>query len=140
MSEPLTPRRIGRAIWFCRLFHAASPWKHTPFDMDAMEALIARLGESEEGYVDVREDGLILGTLHRLPWSPETVLGVELVWWSEGRGAGRSLREGFEAWAKEKGAQWIQASALCDANEPRVRALYDRAGYEAAEIAFRKRL
>lgn len=131
---------LARAVEFCRRFHAASPWAETPFDTDAMAALIESLDKSETGYVDLREDGVILGTLHALPWSPATLVGVELAWWSQGRGTGRALREGFEAWTRDQGAKWIQASALADHNEPRVRALYDRAGYEAAEIAFRKRL
>lgn len=130
---------LARAMGFARRFHAASPWREVAFDEEAVAALLARLAGGE-GYLDVRAGGMIGGTLSPLYFSPGEAVAIELFWWSQERGEGRALREGFEAWARAQGARWLQASALCDANEPRVRRLYSEAGYEPAELAFRKRL
>ena len=130
------PRRIPLALEFAQSFHAYSPWSEVPFDAAACALGLARLDST--GHLDVREGGMIGGMIVPCLFNPAIKMAAELFWWSEDASLGRALREGFEAWARDQGALYVMCSALADEHEPAVRRLYGRAGYEAAEIAFRK--
>lgn len=135
--DPATEANILR---FGRSFHALSPWRHEAFDPEAVLAFLASLDANENGYFRCTEFGTVGGILTPLWFAPTTLIGTELFWYSEAKGEGRKLREDFEAWAKDHGAKWVQFSALADANEETVRRNMARAGYDSAELPFRKRV
>lgn len=129
-----------RAIEFGRKFHALSPWRHERFDPEASIAFVHRIQENPDGFYECSKAGFIGGVLTPLWFAPETLLAVELFWFSEQKGEGARLRQVFEQWAERRGAKHIQFSALADQHEPALRRIMARSGYDAVEIGFRKTL
>lgn len=128
---------IPQIVAWGKDFHAYGPWRHVPFDAEALTAFIA--GVIEKGVVFLSDTGMIGGVLSPVYFNPAYVLAVEFFWWAP-KGGGTPLREAFEAWAKEEGAHEVQFAALADDNRERVERIYARAGYSPREIAFSKRL
>jgi len=123
-----------------RRFHAMSPWRHTPYDADAVSAFLVELANNPDGYLVCTEHGLIGGVLSPLWFAPSVTVAVELFWYSESKGEGQKLRDGFEAWAKERGAGYTQFSILSDKHEEDMRRAMMRQGYDAIEVGLRKAL
>lgn len=117
-------------------FHAYSPWKNDPLDPEAFRTFLGAL--IENGAVFLCGDSMILGALVPMWFNPALVIAFEVGWWAPD-GNGRKVREAFEAWAKENGAQGVQCAALADDNLERVGRIYGRAGYQKNEVAFLKR-
>lgn len=136
----LNQEKDERAIEFGRKFHALSPWRHERYDPEASRVFVHAMQENPDGYYLCTNDGFIGGVLTPMWFAPDTVLAVELFWYSEKTGEGQRLRNAFESWAKQRGAKYIQFSALADAHEPAVRRIMARSGYDAIEIGFRKTL
>lgn len=125
-------------LQFARKFHAAGPWGDVPLDEAALRTFFAALADA--GYLAVREGGFIGGVVQPLYFAPDTLVAVELFWWSDDPRTGAELREGFETWAREKGASFAGFSSLVNERETATRRLYRRAGFEPVEIAYRKGL
>jgi ribosomal protein S18 acetylase RimI-like enzyme len=64
------------------------------------------------------------------------VLAVEAN--AQGRGVGPALMDAIEQWAKGRGHAWVTLNVFH--GNTRARALYDRLGYEAETIHYRKTL
>lgn len=122
-------RELGAA------FHAYSPYRDFPLDLDAFERFAE--GMIEAGVVLLSDDGMLGGALTPLYFNPAILMGAELFWWA-GK-TGRQLREAFEAWARERGAAGVMFSGLSDEREPTIRKVFQRAGYQPGELAFFKR-
>lgn len=116
-------------------FHAYSPYRDILWDADGFRAFAGKLIEA--GAIFLSDDGMIGGCLVPLYFNPAVVMGAELFWWA-GK-TGRGLREAFEQWAREQGAQGVQFSGLTDQRSETIHKVFQRAGYQAAETAFFKR-
>jgi hypothetical protein len=117
-------------------FHAYSPWRDDPLDPEAFRVFLG--GVIDNGAVFLCGESMILGALVPLWFNPSVVIAFEVGWWAPD-GNGRKVREAFEAWAKENGANGVQCAALADDNLDRVERVYSRAGYQKNEVAFVKR-
>jgi hypothetical protein len=117
-------------------FHAYSPWREVPLDLDAVRNVA--LACIERGAIFVTEDGMCGGVVQPLYFSPQTTIGAEFFWWAPTQGG--ELRAAFEAWAREQGAYAVQFSALGDDRAAATARLYRMAGFEPAETVYLKRL
>jgi len=135
MIRRATVEDLDRVTELGAAFHAYSPYRDIPFSPQGFRGFCERLIEG--GAIFLSDDGMIGGCLVPLYFNPEVVMGAELFWWA-GR-TGKPLREAFEAWAVEEGAQGVQFSGLTDQREATIRKVFARAGYEPAETAFFKR-
>ena len=130
---------LPAAVVFARRFHAASVWcGRSELDPEATAGHFQALIENPNAYFHVTESGFIAGLVYDLPFAPATKIGEELYWYCEEKGAGKALREGFEAWARARGASFIQLSFQADERAPRIQALLERADYEPVTIVMRK--
>lgn len=118
-------------------FLAYSPHRWIPLDAEAFAAFATQLIEGA-GAIFLSEDGFIGGALAPCYFNPAYAFAAELFWFA--RKDGRALREAFETWAREAGADAVTCSGLADDHEKAIRRVYARAGYEPSEVAFMKRL
>lgn len=123
-----------------RRFHALGVWRHVPLDDEAVRGFLGALDARDDAYLGLAETGLVCGVLVPLWFAPGHTVAAELIWHAMKPGEGKALREGFEAWAREKGAAYVQFSAMADEHEPALRRLMARGGFEPVEIGFRKGL
>lgn len=119
------------------LFHAASPWRDVPYDLEAAEAFAA--GVVSVGAVFLSEGGMIGAVPSPLFFNPAVKVVAEMFWWAPD-GEGQALREALETWADDQGAAFTQFSALHDERAPRMEKMFRRLGYEPVEIGYRKAL
>lgn len=117
-------------------FLSASPYHDLGYDRPAFREFASRL-MAGPGAIFLSDDGMIGGLLNGLYFNPSVVFGVELFWWA--RSEGRALREAFEAWCRENGAQGMQSTGIANEREATIRKVYERAGYRAVEVGFMKR-
>jgi hypothetical protein len=133
-----SPDQIGRVVELGRRFHAASIWRDVPFDEADVRAMVEAM-LTGAGAVWLSPAGIV-GVVRSPLWFNTAVrVAVELFWYAED-GQGGALRDAAEAWARKEGLAYHQMSGLADAHEPALRRLLARAGYEAKEVAFMKRL
>lgn len=135
MIREATHADLPQIITLGAEFHAYSPYRDVPFDAEAFGEFCARLIDG--GVILLSDDGMLGGLLNPLYFNPSVVMGAELFWWA--RREGRQLREAFEAWAKDRGAQGVQFSGLADERQETIRKVFARAGYVPTEQAFFKR-
>lgn len=126
------------ALRLAEAFHAAGVWSHIPVDMLSVSESFERAAAQESGFLAFSKNAIILGVVTPLWFAPETLIGAELLWYSEKPGGGTKMREAFERWAFAQGAAAVQFSCMADNHEPALRRLFARAGFEPVEIAFRK--
>lgn len=126
---------LDRIIELGAAFHAYCPYSDIPLDREAFGEFALKLIAG--GVILLSDDGMIGGLLNPLYFNPSVVMGVELFWWA-GK-TGRELREAFEQWAKDRGAQGVQFTGLADEREATIRKVYTRAGFRACEVGFIKR-
>ena len=134
MIRKATPDDLPRVIELGRAFQAYSPYRNLPFDDEAFGEFCA--GVMEAGVIFLSEDGFLGGLLNPMYFNPSVIMAVELFWWAGS--TGRQLRQAFEEWAQENGAQGCQFTGLADEREPTIRKVFARAGYRACEVAFMK--
>jgi hypothetical protein len=130
-----TEADLDRIVELGAAFHGYSPYREIAFDPEGFREFAAKLVEG--GAVFLSDDGMIGGCLVPLYFNPAVVMGAELFWWA-GK-TGKALREAFEGWARDEGAQGVQFSGLTDQREETIRKVFARAGYTAGETAFFKR-
>lgn len=135
MIRRATADDLDRIVELGAAFHAYCPYRDIPLDPEGFRDFAGRLIEG--GAIFLSDDGMIGGLLVPLYFNPSVVMGAELFWWAGKTGKG--LREAFETWAKESGAQGVQFSGLTDQRAETIRKVFERAGYTAAETAFFKR-
>lgn len=136
---PLSADELETALHFAGHFHRKSVWAHVPLDLDRCAFLFDRLSESDDGYFEVTHAGGIGGAI-ATPWFSPVRTAHELFWYSHDPGEGKAMRDRFEGWAKSKGAEIIQFSAMANDREGALRRMMSRAGYDAFEVSFRKAL
>lgn len=127
---------VPRIVELGQRFHAYSVHRDIPLDVEAFEAFAASLVEG--GAVFLSEDGMCGGLVSPSYFNPAFRVAVELFWYAPT--GGQPLRQAFEAWALERGADAIQFTAMSDARLPAVTRLYRMAGYVPIETSFVKRL
>lgn len=135
MIRQATADDLDRIVELGSAFHAYCPYRDIEFSPEGFREFAGKLIDG--GAIFLSEDGMIGGLLVPLYFNPEVVMGAELFWWA-GK-TGKPLREAFEAWARDGGAQGVQFSGLTDQREETIRKVFARAGYQPAETAFFKR-
>lgn len=136
MIRAATLEDMPRVLELGAEFLAIGPYAWVPLDLAAFEAFAGQM--IEHGAIFLADDGIIGGCLYPFYFNPSVVMAAELFWYSPTNG--RALRTAFEDWAKEKGCVAITCSGLANEREATIRRLYGRAGYEATEVAFVKRI
>lgn len=136
--DQCTPTLPPHALRLAKAFHAGSVWAGATFDDEAVSGFLGGMLANENAYLHVTDTGIIGGLVMPMWFAPSLVLGVEMFWYSERSGEGPELRRGFEDWARSRGAEVLQFSAMANDREPALRRLYRAAGYEVCEIGFRK--
>ncbi len=134
---------VPRIVEMGQTFLAASPYRAFMEENPAQFAALAtQCIEDPEGVVFLAEMGemvvgMIVLVLFVHPLSAQRTAG-ELCWWVEpaARGAGLRLLTAAEAWALGHGAGHLQMVAPT----PQVAKIYERFGYQLAEIAYVKAL
>lgn len=128
-----TEADLPRILEFAKAFHGYSPWSRYPMDEAATETYARNIMAS--GVILISDKGMIGGLLHAVPFAPSVVAGVELFWWGDGQ-----LKKDFEVWARERGANAIQFSALADDRSDIMARLFRRDGYRPVETGYLKDL
>lgn len=129
-----------------RLFYDTLPYK----DIGFCERTICNWTDlmRERGVILVAEsDGTLVGMAGGL-FSPFIFndayrIGAELMWWvspeHRRNGVGRQLLAALEQFAYAHGCIRWSMIAVMDGSQERIGALYEQAGYQAAEITYTKR-
>jgi GNAT superfamily N-acetyltransferase len=127
-------------------FHAASPIaKIAPFDEDGMANTLRAMFEDDRSGVwlamrDEQPVGIAGALLYPLYFSPSNSVVQELFWWldpaARGCGAGKSLFQSVQNWAKDKGAAAVFMIALDDNRVSKTDKFYRRAGFEPLERTY----
>lgn len=117
-------------------FHAYSPWSIYPVDQAELRAFMG--GLTQRGVILLSDDGILGGFLNPLYFNPSILAGIELFWWA--RTGGADLRDAFEAWAIEQGAQGVAFSGLADSRAKAIERVFRRAGYTPVETSYYKRV
>ena len=110
------------------------------FVPERLENLFRQLGSSEATLLLVAEHGgqivgMIAFAVYPHPFSGE-IVGGEVFWWSERRGAGGALLEAAEMWARQRGAQILQMVAPTET----VGRIYQKRGYRLIESNWQRRV
>jgi hypothetical protein len=126
---------VTRIVALGAEFHAYSPWRDVPYDLEAVSQVAHNAVEN--GVVYLSETGMCGGIVSGLYFSPEFKIGLELFWWAPNDG--QALRAAYEDWCRERGASAVQFSALGDEHLPAVTRIYRRAGFDLGEAVFVKR-
>jgi GNAT superfamily N-acetyltransferase len=127
-----------------REFYAASRFLRT-FDLARFTAMWTGLLASGAGAIFVLDDGEIRGAIGGVAY-PDIYSGeltaTEFFWFvSEAhRGGGIRLYRAFERWAKAKGCARIRMVHLMDSMPEKLQTVYERLGFEAAEVHYSKDL
>ena len=132
---------MNKVMDYARRFFERSVWAdHVTLNEAGVAAALESLQGNPNAYLEINDAGAIGGMLSPLWFSPEVVIASELFWYSEQSGEGVKLRERFEAWAKDRGARYVQMSAMANEHEARIRRTLGEQGYSAKEIGFIKEL
>lgn len=134
-------RGLSKVMEFAARFFERSVWRdHVELNEEGVMAALTMLSSNPSAYFEMTDAGAIGGMLTPLWFSPDVLIASELFWYSEQLGEGAKLRERFEAWAKSKGARFIQFSAMANEHEERLRRTLATQGYHAKEIGFIKEI
>jgi len=129
-------------------FHAASPIaKIAPFDKAGMAATLRAMFQNDHSGVwlalrDGQPVGIAGALLYPLYFSPAHNVVQELFWWldpaARGCGAGKSLFQSVQNWAKDMGAAAVFMIALDDNRVSKTDKFYRRAGFKPLEHTYVK--
>lgn len=137
MIRPATLDDMPTILALGAEFLAASPHCWIPLDAAAFEGFAKNLIEGA-GAIFLSDDGFIGGVLAPCYFNPAYTFASELFWFA--RKEGQELRKAFEAWGRAAGVDAITCSGLADSHERAIRRIWSRAGYDATEVAFMKRI
>lgn len=130
---------ISTVVEWGRKFHAYSPWsKRVPINDADWEATVANLIASEDAAVYLSDGGFCGGLIFPMYFNSGFRIAQELFWFADHDGT--ELRQAFESWARDCGAQAIQMSCIADEREKAVRRLFRKAGYAATETSLMKEI
>jgi len=134
-------REVSQIMEFAKRFFENSVWRdHVKLSEDGVTAALSMLSTNPDAYFEMTDGGAIGGMLTPLWFAPDVIVASELFWYSEQPGEGAKLRERFEAWAKDRGARFVQFSAQINEYEERLRRTLATQGYDAKEIGFIKEI
>ncbi len=120
-----------------RKFHAYSIWgKRVPICDEDWRQTVTKLLSSDDAAIFVSEGGFCGGLMFSMYFNNSYRIAQELFWFADADGT--ALREAFETWAQERGADAIQMSCIADSRETAVRRLFRKAGYAATETSLMK--
>ena len=137
MIREATVEDIPRIVELGAEFLAYSPYRHHALDREAFASFAHGLIASEDGVVLLSDDGMFGGLITGLYFNPAIRVASELFWWA--RKEGRQLREAFEAWARDRGAEEVHMTGLLDERAATIAKVFKRAKYAPSEVAFVKR-
>lgn len=134
---------LPRIIELGELLHMESPrWSRLSFNREKAAAFIARLIDDAEGVVFLAErDGVVLGGIAGLAtahWSSEDVVAQEISFFMAPEARGNMVAPrlvcALVAWAKIRGAKWLQAGTSTGLDPERTAGLYERLGFSRCAI------
>lgn len=117
-------------------FHSQSLWKDVLYDEDRIRDLVSSLIFSGVVFINP-VGGFIAGTLAPILFSSTVFAATELAWYAP-NGGGRELRESFEAWGKEQGANLVQFCSLAGDNFEQVHDNMTKNGFALSELNYVK--
>ncbi len=107
------------------------------FDEDAVRAAAIKMMEGENTVLFRSERGLIAGFTMPAWDAPDWLMAVEMWWWAED-GKWMALLRRLEEWAGAQGADEIRMAQTIAPHASRWNKVFQRAGYEAREVCYRK--
>lgn len=138
---------LPRILDLGELLHNESPrWSRISFSRRKSAAMLSALIESSDGVIYVAvEDGIVVGGIAGViepHWSSEDRLATEvsLFMAPEARGKMTPARLicVLDAWAKKRGAVWINGGTSTGLNPERTAGLYEAVGWERCAIGLEK--
>lgn len=148
MMRPAALEDVPALVELGRLMHAESPrWSRLPYSAERVSSTLRTLIESPDGLVLVadRSGKLVGGILGLMSWDwmsdQRTAQELALFMLPEYRGSITPCRlvAGLVAWAKIKGAQWIEAGVSTGVSVERTARLYEALGFERSAIVLENR-
>lgn len=147
LTRLATEADIPTLVRLGRLFWSLTPYRDIPYCPDSVAELCRQcIGQ---GLLIVAEDeqGIagMVGAV-AVPWqfNRAVLVAAELFWWVEPRarngGAGKALLTGIEQAARQVGVQRLAMGAFEDIEIEKAASVYERAGYQASERTWTKRL
>lgn len=135
MCRQATLEDVPFIVEQARKFHSFSPYKNVPFDQEYIETFVIHIIQT--GGVFVNESGFILGQMVPLYFSPKSKIAAELAWWCPD-GNGRELKDAFEKWGLDNGAEAVQFSTLNNEYINSLAKYLIDDGYKPIEVAYIK--
>lgn len=148
MIRPGKLEDIDTLIDLGRIMHAESPrWSRLTYNEDRVRKTLTTLIDSPDGLVLVAErSGLMVGGIiacMSLDWMSDDRTAQELALFMlpEYRSSITPCRliSGLMAWAKIKGAAWVEAGVSTGVHVERTTELYERLGFERCSITLENR-
>jgi GNAT superfamily N-acetyltransferase len=143
MIERLSIENIEDLAVIAENFYSSSEFLND-FNMEVFKKSWSMFLNDGDGVIFVsRKDGEITGTIggckYPDPNSGE-MLATEFFWFvnPESRGDGLKLLKTFEKWAEEEGCKKVIMVHLSDSMPEKVKHIYERFGYKAAETHYIK--
>lgn len=132
---------IGALMRMGAAFHAASPWRDIPLDVDRLEQNFRSLMTSETSALFITDDqtgtmGLVSGPIY----FANAVAVQETFWWCENPRHALSLLNAAEQWAREIGADQLCMIRLEGMRDDQLHNLYARRGFSPTEHVYVKAL
>lgn len=114
-------------------FYEISPWRGAvAFNEDDLRDFLTTL-ITGTGVIFIDDNSMCGGMLTPLYFNHSAKVAAELFWYSDGKGT--EVREAFEDWAIDAGANLVQMTCLANEREGAMRRLYGRQGYDAKEVS-----
>lgn len=148
MIRPGKIEDVDAVIELGRLMHAESPrWNRLAYSEPRVRATLTELINSPDGLVLVAErDQRLVGgilALMSLDWMSEQRTAQELALFMlpayRASMTPCRLISAFVAWAKAKGAVWVEAGISTGVHTERTAALYEKLGFERSSIVLENR-
>ncbi len=138
---------LPRVLDLGELLHKESPrWSRIAFNRSKAETVLAALIDSPDGVIFVAvEGGVIIGGIAGLVeahWSSDDRLASEISFFmapdARGRLAPARLICALDAWARMRGAVWIQGGTSTGLAPERTAGLYEALGWQRCAIGLEK--
>lgn len=109
------------------------------YDHSSARDFLSRAVASNDMDVIMNASGHLIATVYPLPFNRNVLIASELNFYAED-GAGADLLSAFELWARDKGAVVCDIACMHGYRHEAIDRLYRRAGFEATEHHYIKRL
>lgn len=120
-------------------FHKLSPWRDRPYSPQAVVDTLARMTASPDAVVLFNGTGA-LGGMVAPTYFGGGLVAQELFWFADK--SGRELLDGFEEWARDKGACGVAMISLAidERTDSIMGKVYERRGYGLRERTYFKEI